>query len=256
MTSVLEPRQPNSDLLGDLLAPSTTLTDKTITTPSIESTVQDTEIAPLDGSADLAVAKEPLDDLRQHVDGQEHLPQTGQGQVEHPYDHDDPIFTNDPELTFIRERLHTIASEERFDVDPETIALEEFEKATRALIASRVQLKSKDTELTKLEISDSRFQDVQVEIVQLTKTTQDLQQKRDATKEVYYREFGPITDTLKPVTETKEKAKQDIQMLQDQIAHLQKQLDAVSLRRKQMAADAEEHHRRMAEHGGLDDDDV
>ena len=38
------------------------------------------------------------------------------------------------------------------------------------------------------------------------------------------------------------KAEHDIKLLQDQIVNLQKQLDAVSIRRKQMAAEAEEQH--------------
>ncbi|KAG0333730.1 hypothetical protein BG004_000720, partial [Podila humilis] len=98
-------------------------------------------------------------------------------------------------------------------------------------------------------------QDVQLEIVRLTKQTKDLEHQWSATKEVYYREFGPITDTPAPVTEVKAKTEHDIKMLQDQIANLQKQLDAVSLRRKQMAADAEEHHRKLAEQGELETED-
>lgn len=45
-------------------------------------------------------------------------------------------------------------------------------------------------------------------------------------------------------------------MLQDQIASLQKQLDAVSLKRKEMVADAAEQHRRLVERngGGVDDE--
>lgn len=132
-------------------------------------------------------------------------------------------------------------------------------------------------------------QDVQLEIVRLTKETKAIEHQWSATKEVYYREFGPITDNAEPVTEVKgkrgssknpfpppsvdmfypshltpfdssfpvcqlAKAEHDIKMLQDQIANLQKQLDAVSLRRKQMAADAEEHHRKLAEHGEIDED--
>ncbi|KAF9378579.1 hypothetical protein CPB97_009488 [Podila verticillata] len=167
---------------------------------------------------------------------------------------DDPMFENDPELKFVRERLDTIAKEERSGADPEKIALEELEKSTKALIISRRTLKTRESELTSLDISDSRFQDVQLEIVRLTKETKGIEHQWSATKEVYYREFGPITDNAEPVTEVKAKAEHDIKMLQDQIANLQKQLDAVSLRRKQMAADAEEHHRKLAEHGEIDED--
>ncbi|KFH66060.1 hypothetical protein MVEG_08161 [Podila verticillata NRRL 6337] len=167
---------------------------------------------------------------------------------------EDPLFENDPELKFVRERLDTIAKEERSGADPEKIALEELGKSTKALIISRRTLKTRESELTSLDISDSRFQDVQLEIVRLTKETKGIEHQWSATKEVYYREFGPITDNAEPVTEVKAKAEHDIKMLQDQIANLQKQLDAVSLRRKQMAADAEEHHRKLAEHGEIDED--
>ena len=51
------------------------------------------------------------------------------------------------------------------------------------------------------------------------------------------------------------KAEHDIKLLQDQIASLQRQLDAVSVRRKQMAADAEEQQQRLAEQGAPIDDD-
>ncbi|KAF9958418.1 hypothetical protein BGZ72_000406 [Mortierella alpina] len=120
------------------------------------------------------------------------------------------------ELTFVQERLETIAKEERTGADGEKVALEEID-------------------------SDAK------------------EHQWSATKEVYHREFGAITEdaTIAPLTEGKAKAAQDIKQLQDQIASLQKQLDAVSIRRKQMAADAEEQHRRLEEEGGvLDDDEV
>lgn len=41
------------------------------------------------------------------------------------------------------------------------------------------------------------------------------------------------------------RTEKDIRVLQDQIASLQKQLDAVATRRRQMAIDAEEYRRRM-----------
>lgn len=46
-------------------------------------------------------------------------------------------------------------------------------------------------------------QDVQLEIVRLTKETKGIEHQWSATKEVYYREFGPITDNAEPVTEVK-----------------------------------------------------
>lgn len=46
-------------------------------------------------------------------------------------------------------------------------------------------------------------QDVQLEIVRLTKETKGIEHQWSATKEVYYREFGPITDNAEPATEVK-----------------------------------------------------
>lgn len=134
---------------------------------------------------------------------------------------------------------------------------------------------------------------VQVDIDALAKESSEKEHQWSATKEVYHREFGAIVDdTSKPVTVVKgslwlilyfffllianftfgpfysllviclsplkkiAKAELDIKKLQDQIASLQKQLDAVSLKRKEMVADAAEQHRRLVERngGGIDDE--
>ncbi|KAG0373130.1 hypothetical protein BGX24_012107 [Mortierella sp. AD032] len=161
----------------------------------------------------------------------------------------------DAELTFCKERLEAIETEERTGVDPEKIALEELEKSTRALISVREQLNTKQEQLSN---ADSTNRDnAQAEIDALEKESSDKEHQWSATKEVYHREFGAIVeDTSKPVTVVKAKAELDIKTLQDQIASLQKQLDAVSLRRKEMVADAAEQHRRLVERngGGVDDE--
>ncbi|KAF9572260.1 hypothetical protein EC968_010126 [Mortierella alpina] len=162
------------------------------------------------------------------------------------------------ELTFVQERLEAIAKEERTGADGEKVALEELGKSTEALISSHQLLSEKQTQLNMLTSDDSTRVDVESEVNQLRNDSVAKEHQWSATKEVYHREFGAITEdiTSAPLTEGKAKAAQDIKQLQDQIASLQKQLDAVSIRRKQMAADAEEQHRRLEQEGGvLDDDD-
>ncbi|KAF9550348.1 hypothetical protein EC957_000650 [Mortierella hygrophila] len=162
----------------------------------------------------------------------------------------------DAELTFCKDRLEAIEKEERTGADPEKVALEELEKSTRTLISVREQLAAKQEQLD--DAADSTDRDgVQVEIDALAKESSEKEHQWSATKEVYHREFGAIVeDTSKPVTVVKAKAELDIKKLQTQIASLQKQLDAVSLKRKEMVADAAEQHRRLVERngGGVDDE--
>ncbi|KAF9136699.1 hypothetical protein BGX30_010940 [Mortierella sp. GBA39] len=162
----------------------------------------------------------------------------------------------DAELTFCKDRLEAIEKEERTGADPEKVALEELEKSTRTLISVREQLAAKQEQLD--DAADSTDRDgVQVEIDALAKESSEKEHQWSATKEVYHREFGAIVeDTSKPVTVVKAKAELDIKKLQNQIASLQKQLDAVSLKRKEMVADAAEQHRRLIERngGGVDDE--
>ncbi|KAG0298330.1 hypothetical protein BGZ96_000690 [Linnemannia gamsii] len=161
----------------------------------------------------------------------------------------------DAELTFCKDRLETIEKEERTGADPEKVALEELEKSTRTLISVREQLASKQEQLDDTDNTDR--DGVQAEIDTLAKESSEKEHQWSATKEVYHREFGAIVeDTSKPVTVVKAKAELDIKMLQDQIASLQKQLDAVSLKRKEMVADAAEQHRKLVERngGGVDDE--
>ncbi|KAG0368577.1 hypothetical protein BC939DRAFT_474828 [Gamsiella multidivaricata] len=168
-----------------------------------------------------------------------------------------PTIDLDAELKSVQERLEAIAKEEREGADAERVALEELEKSTVALVAVRTQLKEKQEQLDSLDQSDNSRSDLQSEVDQLAQEAVQKEHQWSATKEVCSREYGPIVDShAAPVTEVKAKAQHDIKMLQEQIASLQKQLDAVSIRRKQMAADAEEQHRKLAEQGpGIDDDD-
>ncbi|KAG0220216.1 hypothetical protein BGX33_005576 [Mortierella sp. NVP41] len=162
----------------------------------------------------------------------------------------------DAELTVCKERLEAIEKDEgRTGADPEKIALEELEKTTQILISVRKELTTKQEQLDD-EAEGATRDKLKEEIRVLSKESSEKERQWSATKEVYHREFGPIVeDTSKPVTGVKAKAALDIKMLQEQIASLQKQLDAVSLKRKEMAADAEEQHKRLAEQNHIDEDD-
>ncbi|KAG0055603.1 hypothetical protein BGZ83_008037 [Gryganskiella cystojenkinii] len=184
----------------------------------------------------------------------------------HTKEQHQPTANQDPELIFIRERLQAIEKyervsddrrpaavylkEERSGVDGEKIALEELEKSTLGLWTARKLLADKKAEIESSTVADD---DTQVEIAELEKNLVVKEHQWSATKEVYHREYGPIAEenNAAPVTEIKAKAEHDIKMLQDQIANLQRQLNAVSIRRKEMAAEAEEQHKRLA----LTDDD-
>ncbi|KAF9349277.1 hypothetical protein BGX26_012411, partial [Mortierella sp. AD094] len=161
------------------------------------------------------------------------------------------------ELKFTQERLEVIANEERTGADAEKVALEELQKSTESLISIRKELSEKNTQLSSLDETDSSRTEIQSEVDRLTLEQDEKEHQWSATKEVWRREFGPIEDnsSTAPKAEIKAKTEYDIKMLQDQITNLQKQLDAVSIRRKQMAAEAEEQQKRLAEQGGAVDDD-
>ncbi|KAG0259533.1 hypothetical protein BG011_002581 [Mortierella polycephala] len=159
------------------------------------------------------------------------------------------------ELTFAQERLAVIEKEDRTGADGEKVALEEFTKSTQALIESRSLLNEKQAQLDALDESDTTRSSVQSELDQLTEDAKHKEHQWSATKEVYHREFGPITeDSSSSVTQVKAKAEHDIKALQEQIANLQKQLNAVSIKRKQMVADAEEQQKRLDEQDTIDNE--
>ncbi|KAF9433091.1 hypothetical protein BGZ76_009894 [Entomortierella beljakovae] len=153
------------------------------------------------------------------------------------------------ELKFTRERLETIASEERTGADAEKIALEELQKSTESLIAIHKELDEKQTQSSSLEEGDSNKVDLQSEIDCLSLKINEGEHQWSATKEVWRREYGPIEDNYdaNSSNETKANSVYDIKLLQEQITNLQKQLDAVSLRRKQMVLETEEKYKRLTE---------
>ncbi|KAF9997614.1 hypothetical protein BGZ79_008713, partial [Entomortierella chlamydospora] len=145
--------------------------------------------------------------------------------------------------------------EEREGADAEKVALEELQKSTESLISIRKQLSEKNTQLSSLDETDSSRSEIQSEVDRLTLEQDEKEHQWSATKEVWRREFGPIEDNSSaPKTEIKAKTEYDIKVLQDQITNLQKQLDEVSMRRKQMAAEAAEQQKRLTEQSGAIDD--
>ncbi|KAF9899183.1 hypothetical protein BX616_003196, partial [Lobosporangium transversale] len=133
--------------------------------------------------------------------------------------------------------------------------LETLQKSTEELISIRKQLSEKQAELDALDESDNDRSDVSAEVERLKKEVDEKEHHWNATKEVWRREFGPIVDSNSSLSTGINAANQhDIKRLQEQIASLQKQLDEVSLRRKQMVADAEEQHRRLVEQDDSIDD--
>ncbi|KAG0223606.1 hypothetical protein B0O80DRAFT_500705 [Mortierella sp. GBAus27b] len=145
------------------------------------------------------------------------------------------------ELKTVQERLEAIEKEERTGADAERVALEELEKATKSVIEAQEAVNEKRQQLNALDESDDDRSRVQAELDQLVKDADEKEHQWSATKEVYYREFAPLDeDPSASITALKAK-------LQEEIASLQKQLELASIRRKQMAADAEEISRRLAD---------
>ncbi|KAG0080102.1 hypothetical protein BGZ93_003774 [Podila epicladia] len=174
------------------------------------------------------------------------------------------------ELKFVKDRLATIARDEDPEEEPERLALSEIERSTEALIASRKVLSERQRQLAFMDAGDSQRPALQAEVTQLMSESKYKERQWTANKEAYYREFSsgtavvitsttgtsvgadgipepiaPVPRKLSPAEEEmKARAEKDVKVLQDQIALLQKQLDAVASRRKQMAIDAEEYQRR------------
>ncbi|KAI9242208.1 MAG: hypothetical protein BYD32DRAFT_404147 [Podila humilis] len=174
------------------------------------------------------------------------------------------------ELKFVKERLATIARDDDPEEEPERQALLEIERSTEALIASRKVLSERQRQLAFMDAGDSKRPALQAEVTQLMSESKYKERQWTANKEAYYREFSSgtavvITQTTANVgldgirepimavprklslaeAEMKARTENDIRVLQDQIASLQKQLEAVATRRRQMAIDAEEYRRRM-----------
>ncbi|KAG0259430.1 hypothetical protein BG011_002642 [Mortierella polycephala] len=131
----------------------------------------------------------------------------------------------------------------------ERAVLSALERLTDQLITSRKALSEKQRQLIVLHINDSRR--IQAEVQQLLETCRNMEQQWITDREAYYRDYvlaaaaAAADRAAKARAELKAKTEQEIRLLQDQIANLQRQLDAVAARRKQMYADAQEQDRIM-----------
>ncbi|KAG0239093.1 hypothetical protein BGW41_007936 [Actinomortierella wolfii] len=177
----------------------------------------------------------------------------GPGHQAAPAPKEAPAFDIRAELDFVKARLETIpkdVSDQK--VNEERVALQELQKSTEIYIASQDALAEKQQQLANVQDNDGVRAVLQSQVDQLSQETKAKERQWSATKEVYHREFGELMDSPKKLSSVRAKTEIDIQQLQEQIAHLQRQLDTVAARRRQMMADAEEHRRRFAE-AGLDD---
>ncbi|KAG0043063.1 hypothetical protein BGZ83_011881 [Gryganskiella cystojenkinii] len=145
------------------------------------------------------------------------------------------------ELRFVKERRTILSEEGRPHGDDEWAALYELERTTESLVASRRVVSEKQRQYSLLDPSDTqRSMAMYAEVLQLTAESKQRQNQWSAIKEAYHRDFviAQAQAALRAAS-----IEQDIRVLRTQIASLQKQLDAVSLRRKQMLTDADEQHR-------------
>ncbi|KAF9179396.1 hypothetical protein BGZ51_006943 [Haplosporangium sp. Z 767] len=126
-----------------------------------------------------------------------------------------------------------------------------LERLTDQLITSRKVLSEKQRQLILLHINDSGRPNIQAEVQQLMETCRNMEQQWITDRETYYRDYvlaaaaAAADKAAKARAELKAKTMQEIRLLQDQIAALQRQLEAVAARRKQMYADAQEQDRIM-----------
>ncbi|KAF9975802.1 hypothetical protein BGZ73_000393 [Actinomortierella ambigua] len=165
-----------------------------------------------------------------------------------------PVFDIHAELDFVKARLETIAqdlSDPR--INEERVALQEqLQKATENYIASQEELAAKQQQLSNNMHNEGVRVVLESQVDFLTEETKSKERQWSATKQVYHREFGELMDSPRKMSSVRAKTEVDIRQLQEQIAHLQRQLDTVAARRRQMMADAEEHRRRYAD-AGMDD---
>ncbi|KAF9572693.1 hypothetical protein EC968_009594 [Mortierella alpina] len=125
----------------------------------------------------------------------------------------------------------------------------ELGKLTETLLVNRVVMSEKLRQHILLHINDSRRLNLQAEIMQVSTDSRPMEHQWITLKDIYHRDFvvaaakAAAAAKAKAVAEQKAQTEQDIALLKGQIAVLQKQLDAIRARRKQMSVDAEEQRR-------------
>ncbi|KAF9947094.1 hypothetical protein BGZ72_010883 [Mortierella alpina] len=155
------------------------------------------------------------------------------------------------ELQAIKNRLEIIDNEGNPNSESERRMLMEQGKLTETLLVNRVVMSEKLRQHILLHINDNRRLNLQAEIVQVSTDSRLMEQQWIALKEIYHRDFvvaaakAAAAAAAKATAEQKAQTEHDIGLLRGQIAVLQKQLDAIRARRKQMSVDAEEQRRLM-----------
>ncbi|CAO3569186.1 unnamed protein product [Mortierella alpina] len=155
------------------------------------------------------------------------------------------------ELQAIKNRLEILNHEGNPSSETERGALLELGKLTETLLMSRVALGEKLRQHILLHINDSRRLNLQNEIMQVATDSRPMEQQWITLREIYHRDYvvaaakAAAAAKAKAVAEQKAQTEHDIELLKGQVAALQKQLDAIRARRKQMSADAEEQRRIM-----------
>ncbi|KAI7828582.1 hypothetical protein BC939DRAFT_443325 [Gamsiella multidivaricata] len=151
------------------------------------------------------------------------------------------------ELEKIKEWLSVLSSGGRkLEYVNEIANLRELENFTQALIELHRMVNEKYRQLTLLHINDSRRPSLQAELGQLSDDTKSMEYQWSTFMAAYHRDFVVIAAAAAAKAkaladaELKAQLEHDIKILKDQITDLQRQMDAVAARRKQMLADAEE----------------
>ncbi|KAF9107357.1 hypothetical protein BGX29_006565 [Mortierella sp. GBA35] len=143
------------------------------------------------------------------------------------------------ELIYFRDRLAGLQHGQP-DVEKERIALLELEKSTEALMNSRKVLSDKQRQLLLLHINDSRRPNLQAEVALLTTESRSMEHQWRTGKEVYHQDYvvaaaaAAAAAAAKANAELRAQTEKDIVVLREQIANLQRQLDAVAARRANM----------------------
>ncbi|KAF9435663.1 hypothetical protein BGZ76_005776 [Entomortierella beljakovae] len=166
------------------------------------------------------------------------------------------------ELEKIRGRLAVLSNDSQSDMESEIILLKELEKSTEMLVISRKLISEKQRQFILIHINDSRRPckyllmdphrpSLQTELLQLINDNKVVQSQWCVDMEAYHQEYVVAAAAAAAEAAAKANAEQrvtlesEIKILRDQVTNLRRQLEAVTSRRKQMLADAEEQQRIM-----------
>ncbi|KAI1317912.1 hypothetical protein EDD11_007574, partial [Mortierella claussenii] len=140
----------------------------------------------------------------------------------------------------IKDRLTFLENSRQPDLERERAALIELERSTEALINSRRVISEQQRQIIVLHINDSRRPLLQADLMQLMTDSKAMHQQWCYDMEAYHQEFVVAAAAAAAEIAAKAKAElkatlvHEIKILEGQITRLQKQLDGVGSRRKQM----------------------